>query len=689
MPQSRQLAAIMFTDIVGYTAMMQQNEEKAVAVIKHYNATLEKYVSQYNGQVLNYYGDGSLCIFSSATDAVNCSLAVQKDLKTEPVVPLRIGLHIGEVFFEDAKALGDGVNVASRVQSLGQENTILISEEVYDKIKNNASITTVSLGHFDFKNVDKLLEVFALTNDGLLVPQRKNMEGKLKSKSHQKRNIIMALSFILVFVATFFIYKKIFPKNDKAEIVDKSIAVLPFQNFGEAKDDEYFSDGMTESIITDLAKIRGLLVIARNSVFQYKGKNVDVKKVGQKLNVGYILEGSVQRSANRLRVNVQLINVSTGFHVWADRYDRDMKDVFAVQDDISSNIVSALKITLKPGDSLPGSTALTQNLEAYDTYLRGMFYSQRPNRTDNEMAIQLFEKVVALDPTFAQGYLALARVYTKQSFTFDPKKDWEEKAQLELQKALSLDPNLAEAFVARGLLAWTPSNRFPHERGIKEFRRALELNPNLAEAHEQLGAVYNHIGLQDQALEELNAALRLDPNALFASNQKAMVYLYQHKYDEVIRQFERYPELTSAVRYVALSKVPALSYLGKDSEAILLAEDLLRRESNNEVAVGAYALALAHGGDHKRAEEQIALAIQLGQDFGHFHHVQYFIGSAYALMGKKALAIKWLEKAADEGLPSYPTFEKDPFLSSLRDEPRFVAFMEKLRKQWEQYKASL
>jgi adenylate cyclase len=193
MPQSRQLAAIMFTDIVGYTAMMQQNEQKAVAVIKHYNTTLEKWVTRFSGQVLNYYGDGSLCIFSSVIDAVNCSLEVQKELKTEPAVPLRIGLHIGEVFFEDAKALGDGVNVASRVQSLGQENTILVSEEVHDKIKNNASITATSLGHFDFKNVGKSMEVFALTNEGLFVPKRKKMEGKLKKRNVQRRNIIVAL----------------------------------------------------------------------------------------------------------------------------------------------------------------------------------------------------------------------------------------------------------------------------------------------------------------------------------------------------------------------------------------------------------------------------------------------------------------------------------------------------------------
>src|SRR6187200_1324892 len=214
MNQARQLAAIMFTDIVGYTAMMQANEQKAVAVIKHYNSSLEKLVQQYNGQVLNYYGDGSLCIFPSATDAINCSLALQKELKNEPAVPLRIGLHIGEVFFEDAKALGDGVNVASRVQSLGQANTILVSAEFYDKIKNNSSFTSVSLGNFNFKNVGQPLQVFALSNAGLFVPQRKNIEGKLDPKKNTKKVVIAALLILLFCAAGYFSYNTfIAPKS--------------------------------------------------------------------------------------------------------------------------------------------------------------------------------------------------------------------------------------------------------------------------------------------------------------------------------------------------------------------------------------------------------------------------------------------------------------------------------------------
>src|SRR5687767_6278475 len=384
--QSRQLAAIMFTDIVGYTAMMQQNEDKAVAVIKHYNASLEIWVSHFNGQVLNYYGDGSLCIFSSATDAVNCSLAIQKDLKNEPVVPLRIGLHIGEVFFEDAKALGDGVNVASRVQSLGQENSILISEEVHDKIKNNASVTATSLGHFDFKNVGKSMEVFALTNEGLFVPQRKKMQGKLKKKNHQKRNIIVVLSFILLIVAAFFIYKNFFAKNDK--VADKSIAVLPFADMSAGKDQEYFADGLSEELLNLLAKIPQLRVAARTSAFKFKGEKIDVKEVAQKLNVAHVLEGSVRKSGNKVRITAQLVKATDGYHLWSQTYDRTLDDIFVVQDDIAGEVVKALKLTLLGAPLVTRSRPVDP--EAYNLALQGRFFLERRSQKDLERAVDYF-----------------------------------------------------------------------------------------------------------------------------------------------------------------------------------------------------------------------------------------------------------------------------------------------------------
>src|SRR6188474_2105163 len=388
MSQSRQLAAIMFTDIVGYTAMMQANEQKAVAVIKHYNSTLEKFVTQFNGQVLNYYGDGSLCIFSSATDAVNCSLAVQKDLKNEPAVPLRIGLHIGEVFFEDAKALGDGVNVASRVQSLGQENTILVSEEIHDKIKNNPSIVATSLGHFDFKNVGKSMEVFALTNEGLFVPQRKKMQGKLKKKNVQRRNIIAALSLLIIVAAIFFINK-----NDK--VSDKSIAVLPFADMSAGKDQEYFSDGLSEELINLLAKIPELKVIGRTSSFSFKGKNEDLRSIAQKLGVSNILEGSVRKDGNKIRVTAQLIRAGDGSHLWSDSYDRDLEAIFKLQDEIAKEVVQQLKLKLI---DIPSSISSgTGNIEAYNLVLQGNYFFDKLDKDNVAKAVDFYNRALAID----------------------------------------------------------------------------------------------------------------------------------------------------------------------------------------------------------------------------------------------------------------------------------------------------
>src|SRR6476469_3524439 len=255
MSSNRQLAAILFTDIVGYTALMQENEQKAVALIKHYNSTLEKNVAIHEGKVLNYYGDGSLCIFSSALESLNCAIDLQRELQTEPVVPLRIGLHIGEIFFEDGKALGDGVNIASRIQSLGQANTILFSKEIFDKIRNHPEFKAVSLGQFDFKNVDEAVEVFALTNEGLVVPKREKMEGKLKKDLSRKkkrilRNVIVITSVLILLVASAFIFTKYF--NQLKSEVEKSIAVLPFVNMSNDSQQEYFTEGMMDEILNHL-----------------------------------------------------------------------------------------------------------------------------------------------------------------------------------------------------------------------------------------------------------------------------------------------------------------------------------------------------------------------------------------------------------------------------------------------------
>jgi adenylate cyclase len=429
--QRRQLAAILFTDIVGYTALMQENEQKAVALIKHYNAALNRIVDLHNGKVLNYYGDGSLCTFPSVTEALNCAIGLQKELQSEPNVPLRIGLHVGEVFFEDKKALGDGVNVASRIQSLGQANTILFSKEIFDKIRNQPEFKSVSLGLFDFKNVDQPVEVFALANEGLSIPKRETMEGKLKpglSKTNKavRKKIIIAAAIGLLLVTAFFIYSMLFKKTGFTG-KEKSIAVLPFNNMSSDKENEYFSDGMTEEITTQLSKIADLKVIARTSAMVYKGSKKSIRQIAEELGVASVLEGSVQKIGNDIRITAQLIDAHTQEHIWAEKYDREFKEVFAIQSEVAKEIAYQLNAKLTKEEKKRIEKAPTDNPKAYEYYLQGyqlhekFFETLKPEYFENSEAF--FKKALDLDSNYALALAALADLRNTYTGFFPGKKD--------------------------------------------------------------------------------------------------------------------------------------------------------------------------------------------------------------------------------------------------------------------------
>ena len=559
MSQSRQLAAIMFTDIVGYTSMMQVNEEKAVAVIKHYNSSLEKLVSQYNGRVVNYYGDGSLCIFPNATDAANCALDLQKELKEDPKVPLRIGLHIGEIFFENDKALGDGVNVASRVQSLGQENTILVSGEFYDKIKNNPSLSTVSLGRFDFKNVTTSLEIFAISNQGLAVPQRSKMEGKLKEKPGNKRIIIAASLIILLCAAGFLIYNTLV--KDKAETgsSDQSIAVLPFVDMSPAKDQEYFSDGMSEELLNHLSKIQGLKVISRTSSFSFKGKNVDVRKIGQNLGVANILEGSIRKSGNLIRITAQLIEVSKGTHLWSETYDREMKDVFALQDEISKMIVDILKIKLSGKQSSQLAGSFTKNTEAYEDYLKGRYHWNTRSDEGIKKAIGYFEDAIKKDSNYAAAYSGLADTYlTLYDYELMSFNESTSKAKAAAQRAITINEKLAEA---HNSLAHIDLHEWKWESAEQGFRRAITLDPTYILAHHWYALCLTAIGKTNEAVTQMEKARELDPLSGRINADLGMAYLSAGRYDEAIAQEQKNPGIESKV-----SRCPLDTWYGLPAE---------------------------------------------------------------------------------------------------------------------------
>ena len=662
MSSSRQLAAIMFTDIVGYTAMMQQNEERAVAVIKHYNATLEKWVTHFNGQVLNYYGDGSLCIFSSATDAVNCSLAVQKDLKSEPVVPLRIGLHIGEVFFEDAKALGDGVNVASRVQSLGQENTILISEEVHDKIKNNTSIATVSLGHFDFKNVGKPIEVFAVTNEGLFVPQRKKMEGKLKKKNLQRRNVIITLSLLIIVVAAFFIYQKFFVNENSA--VDKSIAVLPFVDMSAAKDQEYFSDGLSEELLNLLAKIPELKVIGRTSSFSFKGKNEDLRSIAQKLGVAHLLEGSVRKDGNKIRVTAQLIKADDGSHLWSETYNRDLEGLFKLQDEIAGAVVKQLKLKLL---AIPATIA-SSNIEVHNLILQGNYFYDKLDKENVAKAIDFYNQALIIDSNDARAWGKLANAISRQSWqNYIDQNPGYEKARHAALKAISLDTMLAVGYLE--LADIKLYHDFDWEGAEETYQKALSLEPQNAEIIIGNGSLNEAIGSWNEAARFYKQAIDLDPlKPIYylgmGNNQTAV-----GQFNEAILSFKKALEIDP--RFQRAHLYQGINYLLLGKTDLALKE---MQQENNEL-FRTFGLALVYHALKRKQEANETL-----KEFTDKYHNNwsYLLAQLHAFRGEKDLAFACLETAYNKKDSWLFWVKGDPLLKNLKTDPRYNAFLKKM-----------
>jgi serine/threonine protein kinase/TolB-like protein/Tfp pilus assembly protein PilF len=469
----------------------------------------------------------------------------------------------------------------------------------------------------------------------------------------------------------------------------KSLAVLPMVNLSGDESQDYFAEGMTETLIAGLAKVGALRVISRTSVMQFKGSQKPLKVIARELNVDAIVEGSLQRFGDQLRVDVRLIDAATEQHIWTEHYVRDLRDVLTIQNEVTRAVTQAIQIKLTPQEQVRLTKAHRVDPAAYDEFLRGRYYLNRQTKADNGTAIQSLSRAVVLDPDFAGGWAELAQAYVWRLFLFAPdEKDLQEKAFVAVEKALTLDPELPEAYLARGRLLWTPGNHFPHDKAIQEYRRALALNPSLDEAHNQLALVLGHVGLLDEALAELDKALATNPSNNLARFRVGEILLFQGKHEEALTALRNVPtEVNPAL--VGHQIVFALFNLGRKEEASATLEKFLRDypEDNRGLFTSLQAIFAASAGQERVAEQKIALAIERGKGFGHFHHTAYHIACAYAIMNRREQAIKWLESAANDGFPCYTLFEADHNLNNLRQDAHFQTLMAKLKQQWEFYKA--
>ena len=491
------LAAIMFTDMIGYTALMQEDEEKAIGNRERHKNILQRSIADHGGEILQYYGDGTLSIFGSAIEAVECAIEIQNQLQIEPKIPLRIGIHTGDIVYDDEGIYGDGVNIASRIEGLATSGSVLISEKLYDEVKNHKGFNTVSLGRFELKNVKKPLEVFAINNNGLSIPHEKDF--------------------------------------DQTEDL-KSIAVLPFVNMSTDQENEYFSDGITEELLNVLAKMEGLQVTARTSSFAFKGRNVNVKEIGKQLGARHIVEGSVRKSGNKVRITAQLVNTSDGFHLWSETYDRQLDDIFAIQDEISSKIANTLreKLTLKQDSRI---NPPTQNMDAYNFYLKGMFYANKWTTEDSQYAIDNFEKALQLEPEFALPYAQLASLNLYLAATG---KESRNKvlpvAKKFALKALELDDKAVESYEA--LANFYFFYEWDWDRVLELADKGLRLNPSYAGIHLIQAMVHMILEEYDEAIESIEKAVMLDPFSAPVKYAYAAVLFHAGKIEQTLLQLD-------------------------------------------------------------------------------------------------------------------------------------------------------
>ncbi len=608
MSKSRQLAVIMFTDIVGYTALMGKDEEKAFRVLNKNRELQKPIITQFNGRWIKELGDGVMASFNTVTDSVNAAIRIQEESRAIPDLQLTIGIHLGEVVFENDDVFGDGVNIASRIQAFSIPGSIYISEAIHNNISNKQGIETRFVKQEKLKNVVTPMRIYEVVT------------------AHKTRS--SQLSF----------------KASTQESSGKSIAVLPFVNMSNDPDQDYFCDGISEEIMDALGQLKNLRVIARTSVFSFKGKNMDVREIGKTLDVMTLLEGSVRKSGNRLRITTKLLSVSDGSHLWTNRYDRELEDIFSIQEDIAINVATELKGFLTSDEKeviRPQKTVI----EAYDFFLKGLELFHQLDVWESKIT---FEKAIRIDPNYAPAHAALSDVLA-QIYEWHGGDDRDLKlAERHSVKALSLSPNMAESHSSYGVVL---SLRKKYDEAEKEFIEAIRLNPNSFNAYYRYGRFnFSRGDIEKSATLFLKASkVRLeDFQSLLLCGQSLQI-LGDAQAQEALR------------------------------EGINRARKQLEHNPTDRRALSLGAGSLFALGEKDEAIKWINKALELYPKDG---GVIFNAACLFTHLGNKVKAISLLEVAIDKGYGNKEWIEHDRDYDTLRDEPRFKALIKKLNEKY-------
>jgi adenylate cyclase len=606
----RRLAAILAADVVGYSRLMGANEAGTLVALKaHRRELVDGMIAEHQGRIVKLTGDGILVEFPSVVNAVKCAAEIQRKMRDRNIdvpedrrIEFRIGVHLGDIIFEDNDIYGDGVNVAARIEGIAKPGGVAVSGSVRDNVGNRLDLTFEDTGEQALKNIERPVRVYNVRLDE--PDPRKPAE------------------------------------HNKAKLIRKpSIAVLPFTNMSGDPEQEYFSDGITEDIITDLSRASALSVTARNTAFTFKGKAVDVLRTAKQLNVSHVVEGSVRKAAGRVRISAQLIDGIIGDHVWAERYDRDLKDIFALQDEISQAIVAALKVKLMPAEKKAIETRSTKNAEAYELYLLGRYHFAQFGNKDLEIAARVCRRALEIDPNYARAWALLATC----------------QARLRM----------------RGK---------SEESGLQAAERALALDPTLAEAYAAKGSVLLELGRHEEALAAHAASLRLEPDSYYVRINFGSTCLQLGRHEEAIEHYERAAQLVEN-DFLSLNTVQ-MSYeaLGRHEELMSASHRSLERierevaaHPDNAMALACGAIELATQGEKSRAKQWASRALTLEPDDPGVH---YNLAAALARMNETDQALDVLEACVPKMSPEHINWiKKDPDLVPLHHHPRYQALI--------------
>jgi len=592
----RKLTAIFSADVEGYSRLMGEDEEATVRTITAYREVLTTLIQQHNGKVLDSPGDNLLAEFLSVVDAVQCAVAVQKEIKARNGelpenrrMQFRIGINLGDVIQEEDRIYGDGVNIAARLEGLAEPGGICLSRTTYDHVKNKLELGYEYLGEHSVKNIAEPVRVYRVLTEPEAVGK---VIGEKRFLGRFSRRTAMAAFIILLMVVgglvSWNIYlhqsKKVEPASVEKmafQLPEKtSIAVLPFKNISGESGQEFLADGITESIIGAVSRVSGLFVIASNSVFTYKGKAVKVQTVAEELGVQNVLEGTVQRIGNKLRINVQLIDAIQGRHLWSEKYDREMQDLFSVQDNISKEVLTALQVKLVEGEQARGWAKGTKNLDAYIKYLQAYDHFRSFNKNKIVLTRQICEEAIAIDPNYDNPHTLLGTTHL-----IDLWFNWGESPQVSMKKAIvSLDKAVAlnpESDFANACLSHLYLLQKRFDEAVVTGEKAIAINPNGDLGMVLLGITFNHVRRYEEAINLFKEAQRRNPYcpAWYIHNM-AWSYLFLGKLDEAIveckRSLERNPDHLPGL--VALASVYGVANRLDEGRAV--AAEILRIDPN-------------------------------------------------------------------------------------------------------------